>query len=464
MLNILFVMNSLKKRILFKINLPVFVLFLLWVLFNQQLSAQNERFHGGSGDGADVCTSASIDFNSVDYEGDVFTGYIDLAAGQADTTDIKTINFKLSLSEPAHDLTSSSIKLSGDAQPQKVVITGSGTEYNMAVSGMLNNGSVMVELPAGSVHNSVGAPNLSAVIIENEVIFVGADFTVEINRATGQEYITNTDTAYFSVNFNEFVIDFNEADIELSGTATPTSMVVVGDGKTFDVAVSGYQNEGTIVINILADKVKSTYGKFNEASINTGNIVVFDNSRPDVEIKLNEGQQNPAYTFPIKFKVIFSEEVIDFSDGSVTYGGSPGLKIIVSGNGSVYTVSVDSAITSETISIYIDENAVHDYAGNGNTIAQNTANSVTFKGTTGINDLKIDDFAKIYSQNGKLSILLKKIPEHKVFAEIYQLSGQRIVNRYLLNMINTIELKPFNTYILRLSGRNFLFSKKVFVQ
>jgi hypothetical protein len=442
-----------------------FLILSVGIFLNQEAAhAQNERFHGGRGDGSDVSTTGVINFNSVDYEGNVFTVHIDKATGQNDTTESNVINFKLVFSETVIDLNPESIVLSGDAQAQNVQITGAGTEYNIAVSGMLSNGHVIIDVPAGKVHNSVGSPNLPAVIVDNEVMFLGADLSVEIKRSLGQEYLTNSDTVRFDINFNERVIDFTGSDVDLSGTSLPQNIIIEGDTNRYMAKISGFQNDGSVSINIPAGVVKSIYGKSNLSSINTENTVIIDRTPPDVEIKLAEGQSNPAYSLPIKFKVVFSEDVVNFSDNVLMYGGSSNIKLTVSGNGSVYIVAVDSLISNETVSIYISEKIVFDYAGNGNTTPLYTDNSVTFKGVTGINPLNFDDYVKIYSNNGNLVIAFKETPTSSTLLDIYRINGQKVLSRYLSGKINTLNLKPLQYYILRFSTKNIYFYKKIFVQ
>ncbi len=442
-----------------------FLILFVGIFLNQEFAlAQNERFHGGRGDGSDVSTTGVINFNSVDYEGNVFTVHIDKATGQADTTESNVINFKLIFSETVIDLKPESIVLSGDAQAQNVQVTGAGTEYNIAVSGMLSNGHVIIDIPAGKVHNSVGSPNLPAVIVDNEIMFLGADLSVEIKRSLGQEYLTNNDTVRFDINFNERVINFTGSDVDLSGTSLPQNIIIEGDTNRYMAKISGFQNDGSVSINIPAGVVNSIYGKSNLNSINTENTVIIDRTRPDVEIKLAEGQSNPAYSFPIKFKVVFSEDVVDFSDEVLMYGGSPNTKLTVSGNGSVYIVAIDSLTSNETISIYLSENIVHDYAGNGNTTPLYTNNSVTFKGVTGINHLNFNDYVKIYSNEGSLTIVFKETPTSSTLLDIYRINGQKILSRYLSDKINILALQPLQYYILRFSDKNIYFYKKIFVQ
>ena len=446
-----------QKRLIF------FIVFPLIFFYTQNISAQNEAFHGGRGDGADVQSSGIIDFNSVDYEGDVFTVHIDKAAGQTDTTESDIINFKLTFSDFVSDLRPESISLSGTANAQNVSISGNGTEYNVSVSGMLNNGSVIIDIPEGAVHNSVGSPNLPAVIIDNTVIFRGADLTVEITRHPGQAYLTNVDTVLFDITFNEIVNGFESSDIQVSGTANPQGIKLSGDSRTYLAKIYDFQTDGSVSITIPAGVAESIYGKSNESSINTENKVLIDKTRPDVEIKLAEGQSNPAYTYPIKFKVVFSEDVVDFSANSIMYGSSSHLKISVSGNGSVYIVSIDSVKTNETISIYMSENVVHDYAGNGNTNPDYSGNSVTFAGVTSVNMLNIEDFAKVYGQKGNLFIHFNELPKQYMYLEIFDIDGKKIKEKRLSDRENYIPLSPMHHYIISLSSNNFTYRKKVFI-
>ncbi len=448
-------MNSILYKFLFLLIFATFS--------NAYLFAQNERFHGGAGDGA-ASVSSSLNFNDVDYVGNDLTVQIDRAIGQDDVTDVTPINFSVVFSEPVLEFVPDDVLLSGTALATTVQISGSGTNYTVTVSGMWGNGTVIIDVPAGNVRNSVGNPNQTPSYIDNEVSFFGADLNVEITRAAGQAYITNSSTVHFSVNFSNVVSDFTNTDVQYSGVANPTSVAVSGSGRLYDVAVSGMQNDGSITINIPANIAQDSYGKSNNSSINTENTVIYDISRPNVEINLANGQTDPAYELPLKFDVIFSEDVTNFSEESISYGGSAGLALVVSGSGSNYNVIIDGALTNETVTISIPEGVAYDFIGNPNTSSDNVHNSITFLGITGINNIAKSGIAKVYYTNGNIIISFYELPKENVLVEIYNLQGQHILDKKISDKLNYLPLKPSNTYIIRLSGKNLNYFTKIFAQ
>src|SRR5439155_1111216 len=75
---------------------------------------------------------------------------IDQASGQSDPTNQSPINFTVVFSESVTGFTASDVSLSGTAGATTAVVSGSGTTYNVAVSGMTGDGTVIATIPAGA--------------------------------------------------------------------------------------------------------------------------------------------------------------------------------------------------------------------------------------------------------------------------------------------------------------------------
>jgi large repetitive protein len=108
---------------------------------------------------------------------------------------------------------------------------------------------------------------------------------VYINQASGQPDPTSGSTIHFTAVFNEPVSGFTNGDVTLSGTAGATTVVVTeiapNDGTTYDVAVSGMTNDGTVIVSIVANKATDAAGNGNTDSSSTDNTVTFiANSAP----------------------------------------------------------------------------------------------------------------------------------------------------------------------------------------
>jgi hypothetical protein len=104
---------------------------------------------------------------------------INQAAGQVDPANVSPINFTVVFSEPVTDFATGDVTLSGTAAATTATVTGSGTTYNVAVSGMTANGTVIASLLAGVTHDAAGNPSLASTSTDNTVTFAtppDADF------------------------------------------------------------------------------------------------------------------------------------------------------------------------------------------------------------------------------------------------------------------------------------------------
>ena len=75
---------------------------------------------------------------------------IDQASGQADPTDTSPINFTVVFSEDVSGFTDGDVTLSGTAGATTTNVTGGPAIYNVAVSGMTSDGTVIATIPAGN--------------------------------------------------------------------------------------------------------------------------------------------------------------------------------------------------------------------------------------------------------------------------------------------------------------------------
>ena len=96
---------------------------------------------------------------------------INQAEGQADPAIVSPINFTVVFSEPVTDFATGDVTLSGTAGATTAVVTGGGTTYNVAVSGMTSSGTVIASLLAGVAHDAAGNPSLASSSTDNTVTF-----------------------------------------------------------------------------------------------------------------------------------------------------------------------------------------------------------------------------------------------------------------------------------------------------
>ena len=267
------------------------------------------------------------------------------------------------------------VTLGGTAGGTKTVtVSGSGTTYNVAVSGM-TDGTVTAEIAAGVATDAAGNGNTASTSADNTVTYDATPPTVTINQATTQVDPTTTAPINFTVEFSETVSDFATGDVTLGGTAGATTATVTGSGTTYNVAVSGMTTDGTVTTTIAAGAATDAVGNVNEASTSTDNSVTYD-APLTVTINQASGQSDPTKNSPINFTVVFSESVIDFATGDVTLSGTVGGTTTVSGSGATYNVAVSGMTTGETVTATIAENAA-----SGNSASTSTDNQVTYDAT-----------------------------------------------------------------------------------
>lgn len=218
--------------------------------------------------------STSTD-NTVTYDTISPSVTINQAAAQSDPASASPINFAVVFNEPAKGFTSSSVTLGGTAGATTAAVTGSGATYNVAVSGMTQAGSVTASIGAGKATDLAGNPNTSSTSTDNSVTFNLPPPSVTINQASSQSDPTNGSTINFTAVFSVPVTGFTNADVIVGGTAGAGTAVVTGSGTTYNVAVSGMTQAGSVTASISAGAATAN-GVPNTASTSTDNTVTYN--------------------------------------------------------------------------------------------------------------------------------------------------------------------------------------------
>ncbi|WP_035603568.1 right-handed parallel beta-helix repeat-containing protein [Haloferula sp. BvORR071] len=151
---------------------------------------------------------ARVDSGTVDigaYELDVTPPSVTInqAAGQSDPTISTPIHFTVVFSEAVTGFTTGDVILSGSAGATTATVTGSGPNYDVAVTGMTWNGTVIATIAAGVALDLSANGNTIATSSDNAISYssaetvqnsgsiraeVGGGFTVGFIGNAGQEY------------------------------------------------------------------------------------------------------------------------------------------------------------------------------------------------------------------------------------------------------------------------------------
>jgi nitrogen fixation protein FixH len=310
---------------------------------------------------------------------------INQAAGQTDPTNTSPINFTVVFTKPVSGFATGDVTLTGTAPGTLVgTVSGGPTTFNVAVTGMTGDGTVIASIAAGKATDLAGNPNIASSSTDNTVTYDVTPPNVTINQAASQSDPTNTSPINFTVVFDEPVTGFATGDVTLTGTAAGTLVgSVTGGPTTFNVAVSGMNGDGTVIASIAAGKAKDLAGNNNTASTSTDNTVTYDITPPEVTINQAGGQVDPTGTSPINFTAEFSEPVVGFATGDVTVNGTaPGtLTGAVTGSSPTFNVAVSGMTGDGTVVASIAAGKVTDLAGNPNNASSSTDNSVLYDKT-----------------------------------------------------------------------------------
>jgi hypothetical protein len=310
---------------------------------------------------------------------------INQAVGQPDPTTAATAVFDVVFDQPVTGFDGTDVTISGTATGTlDVVVTTVGTStthYTVTVTGITGDGTVIATVNADAATNSSGMGNLASTSTDNSVTVDTTAPGVTINQAVGQPDPTNG-AINFDVVFTEPVLGFDEADVQISGTAGGTLNVVVTpvgvNGDTYTVTVTGMTSSGTVTASIPAGAAADLAGNQSDASTSSDATVTFDNVAPTLTI---EGNGDPAGGSSVKFDVVFSEAVTGFDGTDIDFTGTtaPGtLVATVTGTGPAFTVTVTGMTGAGQVVASVPANKVTDLAGNFNSASTSNDNSVTY--------------------------------------------------------------------------------------
>ena len=224
---------------------------------------------------ASTSTDDTVQFN-VDTTDPTVT--INQAVGQLDPTTNSPILFTVVFSEPVTGFVDGDVTLSGTAGATTASVSGAGPTYTISVTGMTGSGSVTASIAAGVATDAAANTNTASTSTDDTVQFNvdTTDPTVTIDQAVGQLDPTTNSPILFTVVFSEAVFGFTGNDVTLAGTAGATTATVTGGPVTFQVAVSGMTQSGTVIASIEEDVVADAATNVNTASTSTDNTVQFN--------------------------------------------------------------------------------------------------------------------------------------------------------------------------------------------
>ncbi|MEU0095670.1 Ig-like domain-containing protein [Kribbella sp. NPDC006257] len=171
---------------------------------------------------------------------------VNQAASQADPTKTAPINFTAVFNAAVTDFTSSDVTVTPGTAT--AVVTGSGTTYNIAVSGLTATGTVSVSIAANTAHDAAGAGNTASTSTDNTVTY---DVTAPTAVAPGATAATTSGTNPIFVNngavtLTDAATDTNSGVASVSyyycagstGTCTSANGTLIGSSSAANFPVT----------------------------------------------------------------------------------------------------------------------------------------------------------------------------------------------------------------------------------
>ncbi len=178
------------------------------------------------------------------------------APAQSDPANSSPINFTVDFSESVTGFTEADVTLSGSANPTTAIVTGSGTTYNVAVSGMTASGTVIASIPSTVAQDAAANNNNASTSTDNTVSFIfDSTLPTVISSVRADPNPASTASVDFTVTFSEPVTGVDTSDFTLtySGVATATVSGVSGTGSVYTVSVNTGTGNGSIRLDVLDD-------------------------------------------------------------------------------------------------------------------------------------------------------------------------------------------------------------------
>jgi hypothetical protein len=288
---------------------------------------------------------------------------INQAAAQADPTSASPITFTVVFSETVTGFDGTDVTLTGTAGASMATVTGTGTTYSVAVSGMVGDGTVTASIGADGAHDAAGNPNTASASTDDTV----TRDTTAPTAPSAPALTAATDTGPSSTDGVTKI-----TTPVFTGTAEPDSTVTLLDGAT--AIGSGPASGGTYSItsqplgsgaHTITARATDPAGNQGPASMAT--TITIDTTRPTVSITQAAAQADPTSASPVNFTAVFSEPVTGLTGAGVSLSGTANPSTAtVSGSGTTYTVAVSGMTRTGTVIAGIAANGAQDLAGNLN--------------------------------------------------------------------------------------------------
>ena len=246
-------------------------------------------------------------------------------------------------------------------------VSGSGDSRTVSVSGCTGDGTVGINILAGTATDLAGNQT-SAEGPSSTFTVDNTDPTISVSAPDDND-VNSTGVSTYTVTYaGHDSISLVEADIVLnqSGATCSTKTVTTVDANTRDVAISGCTGDGTVGITILAGTASDALGNEAPASSPSSTFNV-DNTAPTVTVSTPDqtdvnqsGTVNYTVTYAGHSATTLADTDVTLNQTGVTCTG----KVVTNVDANTYNVAVSTCSGDGTVGITIEAGTATDIAGN----------------------------------------------------------------------------------------------------
>ncbi|WP_353572210.1 Ig-like domain-containing protein, partial [Candidatus Albibeggiatoa sp. nov. BB20] len=249
------------------------------------------------------------------------------------------------------------------------------------------------------------AGNISAVSSALSMTINNISPSVTINQASSQADPSSANSIDFSVEFSDSVTGFATGDVSISGTAGATTATVSGSGSSYNIAVTGMTNAGTVIANVNTGVASDNAGNTNTASSSTDNSVTISQVITNLSITNGNNQNTTvgtSFSNPLEVTVtdqysdIISNAPVTFtapnssaSLDSVSSNATTNSSGIASLSATANTISGDYSVVASSNSVTTDFSLSNDVDAVANLTISSGNNQSSMVGTAFNDDLEI---------------------------------------------------------------------------
>jgi LPXTG-site transpeptidase (sortase) family protein len=188
-----------------------------------------------AGNATNAAASEITEDTTIDSNAPTVT--VNQAAAQVDPTNTSPINFTVVFSETVTGFTAADVTIGGTAGATTAVISGAGPTYNVAISGMSHDGSVIISIPAGAATDLSSNGNSASTSTDNTVAYldgIGPNVqVVNTSPETADHILGSAETVTF--NITQFTVTFNQdvynpaGDSDADDVTNPNNYMLIRD-------------------------------------------------------------------------------------------------------------------------------------------------------------------------------------------------------------------------------------------